>query len=341
MATYVIVHSFKVELMKPNKDDLLKWALDVLGAEARAISSLSCCINEQFFDACACILGCPGKIIVTGLGKSGHIAKKIAATFASTGTPAFYIHPTEASHGDIGMIDKNDVVLAISYSGDTEEILAIVPYLNRLNIPLIALSGSTRSKLAQLADFHVHINVAKEACFLGLAPTASSTATLAMGDAMAIAISQAKGFTKEDFARSHPGGKLGKILLIKIKDLMHHGAAIPKVYEHTTIKDAIIEMSEKKLGMTTVVNIARPNEITGLFSDGDLRRSLNNNIDIHNTKIVDVMQRKFITIHLEELASTAISLMEQHKIFMLPVVNDKNELAGAFNMHDLLMGGVV
>jgi arabinose-5-phosphate isomerase len=327
--------------MKPNKDDLIKWALDVIETEARAVSNLSSCIDTQFVDACNLILECTGKLVVTGLGKSGHISKKIAATFASTGTPAFYMHPAEAIHGDIGMLAKNDVVLAISYSGGTEEILAILPALKRMNIPLVAFSGSTKSKLALLSDIHIHVKVDKEACSLGLAPTASTTATLAMGDAMAIALLQAKGFTKEDFARSHPGGKLGKTLLVRIKDIMHKGTNIPKVYEHTTIKDAIIEMSKKKLGMTAVVDTNNTNKITGIFSDGDLRRALNKNIDIHNTKMTDVMTKSFITIHLEELATKAIGLMEQHKIFMFPVINDQNELVGAFNMHDLFMAGVV
>ena len=327
--------------MNKTMQDLIASGLDVLRIEAKAVSDLTKKLNESFALACKYIVSCNGRIVVTGMGKSGHIGKKIAATLASTGSPAFFMHPAEASHGDLGMLTEQDIVLALSNSGETNEILQIVPQVKRMGIVLIAMTGNPASKLAQVATVHVDVGVEKEACILGLAPTASTTAALAMGDALAISVLKARGFTPEDFARSHPGGKLGKSLLLKVADIMHKEEQIPKVIENMTLAQAIVEMSKKRLGMTTVVDEKNIDKIIGIFTDGDLRRTLDHSLDIHNTLIKDVMTKKFRTIRENALAVEAISLMEKFKIFMLPVTNEQDQLVGAFNMHDLLQAGIV
>lgn len=322
------------------EQEIINTGLSVLSQEAEAIYNLKSKIDNVFYNTCQAILNCKGRVIVTGMGKSGHIANKIAATFASTGTLAHFLHPAEASHGDLGVIAKDDIVLALSNSGQTGELLAILPLIKRLNVKLISFTGNPESELAKLSDFHIPIIIESEACSLGLAPTSSTTAALAMGDAIAVSVLKARGFTSDDFARTHPGGKLGKRLLVKIKDIMHTGDNIPIVSSLATLSESIIEISNKRLGMTTVVdNIS--NNLIGIFTDGDLRRILNNKPDINNINILDVMTTKFKTINYNKLASEAVSIMQSKQIFALPVVDDDNKLIGAFNMHDLLQAGVV
>ena len=282
---------------------------------------------------------CEGRIIVIGMGKSGHIGNKIAATLASTGSPAFFVHPGEASHGDLGMITKNDVVMLISNSGETSEVLNIIPVLKRLGAKIIAMTGNTKSTMATHANVHVCIKVKKEACSLGLAPTASTTATLAMGDAMAVALLEARGFTADDFALSHPGGSLGKRLLLTLKDVMHSGANTPIISVSQTVKDALIEMSAKGLGMTAIVD--KSNQLVGLFTDGDLRRILEQRLDIHTTQIDLVMTRSCTTATQDILAAEALNIMEHKRINGLIVVNEQNQPIGALNMQDLLKAGVL
>lgn len=328
--------------MKIDKAELTKHALNVLEIEAKAVSQLSSKVDDAFIQACELMLNAKGRVIVTGMGKSGHIGKKMAATLASTGTPALFVHPGEASHGDLGMITAQDVVLALSNSGANEELLIITPLIKRLHVPLIALTGRPQSELAKLSDVHIDIGVDQEACSLGLAPTASTTATLAMCDALAMCLLHAKGFTEEDFARSHPGGKLGRQLLVRIEDIMHQGEAIPKVPETATLKEAIVEMSQKRLGMTTVVKANAHDEMIGLFTDGDLRRTLDKGLDLNTTTVAEVMTQNFRTANPKMLASEAIHIMEQQpKVLVLPVVNDKKQLVGAFNMHDLIQARVL
>jgi arabinose-5-phosphate isomerase len=309
---------------------------EVLAIELNAIQQLEKAFNEDFHKA---LFACQGRVIVIGIGKSGHIANKIASTLASTGTPAFFIHPAEASHGDLGMITKQDVVIMISSSGYTEEILDIIPLIKRLNVPLISLTGNPQSTLAKTADININISVEKEACPLNLAPTASTTATLVMGDALAIALLQARGFTKEDFAFVHPKGSLGKRLLLKVSDIMHTGSDIPKIQVDALLSEALIEMSQKKLGLVTIVD--KQDKILGVFTDGDLRRTLEKGIDFKNTYIKSVMTQKGITVKPDMMATEALYLMEKHKIIPLLVVTDDNVLVGAFNIHDLLRAGIV
>lgn len=311
----------------------------VLTVERAAIDQLFTAVDDDFARACDFMMHCEGRVIVTGMGKSGHIGGKIAATFASTGTPAFFVHPGEASHGDLGMITAKDVVLAISNSGETHEILAIVPVIKRLGVPLIALTGKSESTLAKLADVHVCAAVAEEACPLGLAPTASTTATLVMGDALAVAMLHVRGFTADDFALSHPGGSLGKRLLLRVSDIMHTGERIPKVYADAIITQALLEISKKGLGMTTIVDAN--NTLLGLFTDGDLRRILDQRIDIHHTPIAETMTTHCITAHPDMLAAEALKLMEMRKVNGLVVIDQNKQVVGAFNMHDLLRAGVV
>jgi len=273
------------------------------------------------------------------MGKSGHIAGKIAATLASTGTPAFFVHPGEASHGDLGMITTADVVLALSNSGETGEIVTILPLIKRLNVPLITLTGNPDSTLSLAATANINVRVEKEACPLGLAPTASTTAALAMGDALAIALLESRGFTEEDFAHSHPGGSLGRRLLLLIDDLMHTGDAIPRVELTTPLSDALLEMSRKGLGMTAVIDTR--GKLSGIFTDGDLRRTIDNQVNLNEALISEVMTVDCKTIHPGMLAAEALQIMDSTKINALPVVNDNNELVGALNMHDLLRAGVV
>ena len=311
----------------------------VLEIERDALTALLPRINEDFARACQIMLGCTGRIVVTGMGKSGHIGGKIAATLASTGTPSFFVHPGEASHGDLGMITKQDVVLALSNSGETNEVLTILPLIKRMGAPLIAITGKPTSTLAKAADAHLDVTVAQEACPHNLAPTASTTATLAMGDALAVALLEARGFTPEDFAMSHPGGSLGRKLLLKISDLMHKGERLPKVSPDASLSTALLEMTRKGLGMTAIVT---PEEnILGVYTDGDLRRTLETGIDVRTAKIAEVMTKGGKTAKADWLAAQAVQLMEKHKITVLLVVDDNDKLVGAIHMQDLLRAGVV
>jgi arabinose-5-phosphate isomerase len=315
-------------------------ALAVINTEASAVAALADEIREpSFVQACELMLACKGRVVVTGMGKSGHIAGKIAATLASTGTPAFFVHPGEASHGDLGMITAADVVLALSNSGETGEIITILPIIKRLKVPLIAMTGNPESTLAREATASITVRVAKEACPLDLAPTASTTAALAMGDALAIALLESRGFTEEDFARSHPGGALGRRLLLLIDDLMHTGDTMPVVQPDTPLSNALMEMTRKGLGMTAVVDGA--GQLAGVFTDGDLRRAIDHKIDVHEASVSDVMTTDCKTVHPGMLAAEALQIMDSTKINALPVVNDNNELVGALNMHDMLRAGVV
>lgn len=314
-------------------------ARKVIDIEREAVEALSARIDEQFIRACHHMLACEGRVVVTGMGKSGHIGSKIAATLASTGTPAFFVHPGEASHGDLGMITGKDVVLALSNSGETEELLLILPIIKRLNVPLISMTGNPDSRLARQATVNLDVGVAREACPLDLAPTASTTAALVMGDALAISLLEARGFTADDFARSHPAGALGRRLLLLIDDLIHSGDRLPRVNEHTLLSDALVEMTRKGLGMTTVVD--GEGRLLGVFTDGDLRRTMDKEMDIHTTPIGEVMTRDCLTVRPGMLAAEALQIMEQHKISALVVVDDRKELVGALNMHDMLRAGVV
>ena len=311
----------------------------VLEIERDALTALLPRINEDFARACQIMLGCTGRVVVTGMGKSGHIGGKIAATLASTGTPSFFVHPGEASHGDLGMITKQDVVLALSNSGETNEVLTILPLIKRMGAPLIAITGKPTSTLAKAADAHLDVTVAQEACPHNLAPTASTTATLAMGDALAVALLEARGFTPEDFAMSHPGGSLGRKLLLKISDLMHKGERLPKVSPDATLSTALLEMTRKGLGMTAIVS--PEDKVLGVYTDGDLRRTLETGIDVRTAKIVDVMTAGGKTAKADWLAAQAVQLMEKHKITVLLVVDDNGKLVGAIHMQDLLRAGVV
>jgi len=314
-------------------------AKNVIDIEQKAIQELSQYIDDSFEKACQLMMDCQGRVIVIGMGKSGHIGGKIAATLASTGTPAFFVHPGEASHGDLGMITTDDVVLTISNSGETGEVLAIIPVIKRIGAKLISMTGNIHSTLAKLADTHVCIKVSQEACPLGLAPTSSTTATLVMGDALAVALLNARGFTANDFALSHPGGSLGKQLLLRLQDVMHVGERIPVVSEQSLIKEALVEMSLKGLGMTAIVNDKKV--LTGLFTDGDLRRILDEKIDIHQDIIDTVMTTSPTTANADMLAAQALKIMEDNKINGLIVVNKDNIPVGAMNMHDLLKSGVL
>jgi arabinose-5-phosphate isomerase len=318
---------------------LQKSALRTIELEHHAVASLASRIDEQFFTACKLILDCTGRVIVMGVGKSGHIANKIAATLASTGTPAHFVHPAEASHGDIGMVTNRDVVIAISNSGATVEIETILPILKRKGVALIALTGNPASLLAREADASLDASVEKEACPLGLAPTTSTTAALVMGDALAMALLEARGFTAEDFAFSHPGGNLGRRLLLKVGDVMHKGDDIPRVAETTSVKESLLEMSAKKLGMTTVSSSA--GKVIGVFTDGDLRRFLDSGQPLDDTRIDTVMTTTYKTIDKNALASEAARLMQDNEIYSLVVMNDDDSLAGIITMHDLLKANVV
>jgi len=311
----------------------------VIELEAEALSALVPRLNEDFARACRLILDSPGRVVVTGMGKSGHIGGKIAATLASTGTPAFFVHPGEAQHGDLGMIQPQDVVIAISNSGETGEILTILPIIKRMGAKLIALTGNRKSSLAQQADAHLDAGVAKEACPLNLAPTSSTTAALALGDALAVALLKTRNFTPEDFARSHPGGKLGRRLLLYVRDVMHSGARIPLVPETASLREALLEMTGKGLGMTGVLDAG--GKLSGIYTDGDLRRTLNKGLDVYNAKISDVMTRNPKTCRADQLAAEIVQFMEQSNINGLMVVDDSNNVQGALNMHDLLRAGVV
>ena len=318
---------------------LRELALAVLRIEAEAVTALAARIDGDFSTACRLILACEGRVVVTGMGKSGHIGSKIAATLASTGTPAFFVHPGEASHGDLGMITPQDVVLALSNSGETSEIVTILPLLKRLKAPLIALTGNPRSPLAQAAAAHLDVSVEREACPLGLAPTSSTTAALAMGDALAVALLEARGFTAEDFARSHPGGRLGRRLLLLIEDVMHTGDSIPRVAPEAPLTDALLEMGRKGLGMTAITD--PDGRLLGIFTDGDLRRALDHGVDVRAARVSEVMTRGGKTVRPQQLAVEAVTLMEDHKISALLAVDDDGRVVGALNTHDLLRAGVV
>ncbi|WP_130413231.1 KpsF/GutQ family sugar-phosphate isomerase [Fluviicoccus keumensis] len=313
--------------------------LRVIEVEMAALEILKPQINEQFRRACELMLACKGRIVVTGMGKSGHIGSKIAATLASTGTPAFFVHPGEASHGDLGMITGQDVVIAISNSGETGEVLTIVPLIKRMHARLISITANGNSSLSQLADVSLEIGRSEEACSLGLAPTSSTTATLVLGDALAVALLEARGFTAEDFALSHPGGSLGRKLLLKVSDLMHKGDGVPLVAEDTRIRDALLEMTRKGLGMTAVVDA--DGRLSGIYTDGDLRRCLDRDTDIRNILIREVMNATPKTITPNLLAVEAVALMEEKKINGVIVVDADGRPVGALNMHDLLKAGVV
>lgn len=317
----------------------IKMGRQVIATEAEAIGALAARIDQHFVAACRTLLSCSGRIVVTGMGKSGHIGGKIAATLASTGSPAFFVHPGEACHGDLGMITRDDVVVALSHSGETDELLTILPLIKRLRIPLIAITGNPRSTLATEADVHIDGSVKEEACPLGLAPTSSTTVALVIGDALAVALLEARGFTQEDFALSHPGGSLGRKLLLRVRDVMHQGAGMPVVAETASVGEAVLEMTAKKLGMTAIVD--RNDRVSGIFTDGDLRRLFEKGNDIHGTRIGAVMTRHCTTVGSDLLAAEALRLMEERFINALLVVDAERRLVGALNMHDLLRAGVV
>jgi arabinose-5-phosphate isomerase len=321
-----------------NPNNLLAMAKQVIDIEAQACQALSARLDHNFITACELMLKCDGRVIVTGMGKSGHIGGKIAATLASTGTPAFFVHPGEASHGDLGMITRRDVVIALSNSGETAEMLAILPVIKRLGTPLVALTGRPQSTLAKAAEAHLDVSVEREACPLNLAPTASTTAALVMGDALAVALLDARAFQPEDFALSHPGGTLGRRLLLRVQDVMHTGDQIPKVMYSQTIKQALIVISSGGLGMTTIVD--EQQKLLGLFTDGDLRRILDQEEYDLNQPIERVMIRNPRTCTADKLAAEALAIMERDKINGLIVIDEESHVIGALNMHDLLRAGV-
>lgn len=322
-----------------NAEQTRQLGLAVIETELAAIDALRNRIDDDFVKACELMLNCEGRVVVTGMGKSGHIGNKIAATLASTGTPAFFVHPGEASHGDLGMITPKDVVLALSNSGETGEILTILPIIKRLQVPMISITGKQHSTLATEADINLDAAVEKEACPLGLAPTSSTTVALVLGDALAVALLDARGFTEEDFALSHPGGSLGRRLLLHVSDIMHTGDKIPHVPEQASLRDALLEITNKGLGMTAIVN--QQQQVLGIYTDGDLRRTLDKNIDIHTASVKEVMTANSKTVPANILAAEALTVMQQNKINAMLVVDQHNTLIGALNMHDLLRAGVI
>ncbi|MCH9770682.1 MAG: KpsF/GutQ family sugar-phosphate isomerase [Gammaproteobacteria bacterium] len=332
----VSANATKINITQSSVQELGKA---VITTEAKAIASLADRIDEKFTKACELLLNCQGRTIIIGIGKSGHIGRKIAATLASIGTPAHFVHPSEASHGDMGMITAKDVVIGISNSGETYELINVIAQIKRLKIPVIALTGNLNSTLAKNANVSLDVSVSEEACPLGLAPTASTTATLVMGDALAIALLDARGFTKQDFANIHPGGSLGKRLLLHIDSLMYAGSAMPKVHQEISLSEALIEITSKSLGMTTIVD--DNGVLQGIFTDGDLRRVLNTGKDIHQIKMTDIMTPGCKTIRPGLLAADALQIMEQHKITALIVVDENNKPIGVVHMHSLLQAGVV
>jgi arabinose-5-phosphate isomerase len=319
--------------------DYVSSALRTIRLEAEAVTALNARIDGQFTAACELILNCTGRVIVTGMGKSGHIGKKIAATLASTGTPAFFVHPGEASHGDLGMITKNDILLAISYSGTSSEIVTLLPLLKRAGIKIISMTANAQSTLGEVAEVNLDISVIAEACPLDLAPTSSTTATLVMGDALAIALLEARGFTAEDFAFSHPGGALGRKLLLRVTDVMHSGDDIPRVTPDTPMLDALMVMSEKGFGMTTVMNPA--GDLLGIFTDGDLRRSIDKGVDIRIATVGELMNTHPKMLRDNTLAAEALALMEQAKINVLLITNEQKALVGVLKINDLLRAGII
>ncbi|MGB8516523.1 MAG: KpsF/GutQ family sugar-phosphate isomerase [Gallionella sp.] len=317
----------------------LELAREVLNIEADAVSALAQRLDEHFLQALNLILSCHGRVIVSGMGKSGHIARKIAATMSSTGTPAYFVHPGEASHGDLGMITSDDVIIALSYSGESQELMTIVPVIKRQGAKLISMTGFPQSSLAVAADVHLNAHVDKEACPMGLAPTASTTAALALGDALAVALLDAKGFGKEDFARSHPGGSLGRKLLTHVRDIMRTGDGLPMVYEAAMLSDALMEISKKGVGMTAIVDADL--HVLGIYTDGDLRRTLAKSVDFNTTPVRSVMSSKPRCISPDALAVEAVQVMDTHNINQMLVVDADNRLVGALNMHDLLHAKVI
>jgi arabinose-5-phosphate isomerase len=322
-----------------NKDAICALARAVIDTQADAVTSLLDRIDENFVAACGYLLDCEGRVVVIGMGKSGHIANKIAATLASTGTPAFFVHPAEASHGDLGMIKSQDVVLALSNSGETEEVNQILPLLKRIGVKIVGMTGKPESTLARHADVHLNVAVEKEACPLGLAPTSSTTAALVMGDALAISLLETRGFTREDFARSHPAGQLGRRLLLLIRDVMHSGEDIPAVQEGAPISQAIVEMTAKRLGMTAVIDSGR--KVVGVFTDGDLRRALDAGLDLNSASVNEAMTPGAQKISPDSLAMEAMQKMQSHSIQGLLVADQDGRLVGALNFQDLLKAGVV
>lgn len=316
---------------------LCQLGRQVIDIERQSIERLIKRIDESYARACRLLLNCRGRTILIGMGKSGHIARKIAATLASTGTASYFVHPAEASHGDLGMLAPGDTVIAISNSGETQEILTLLPIIKLLDIPIVAMTGNAQSTLANEATIHLDISVDKEACPLGLAPTSSTTAALVMGDAIAITLLEARGFCASDFARYHPGGSLGRRLLLRIEGLMHTGDALPTVQEDCLLSEALFEITRKSLGMTTVID--DHGFLSGIFTDGDLRRALDQNIDIHNTPIRNVITKKCITISKNNLAAEALQIMEQYKITSLVVIENEKPI-GVVHMHDLLRAGI-
>ncbi|MEO9386711.1 KpsF/GutQ family sugar-phosphate isomerase [Chromobacterium phragmitis] len=324
--------------MEKTHTSRLETARDVLLTEAAALSTLAERLSGEFLDAVEAILACKGRVIVTGMGKSGHVGRKIAATLASTGTPAFFVHPAEAAHGDLGMITGDDIVIALSNSGESAEVVSLLPALKLKGGKLIAVTGRTESTLSQEADILLHTHVDKEACPLNLAPTTSTTAQIALGDALAVTLMEVRGFGKSDFALSHPGGSLGRRLLVHVKDLMHDGDALPRVAPGTLLKDALLEMSRKRLGMVTISDA--DGTLHGIYTDGDLRRTLEKGADLYSLKIDEVMGRQPRSIQPDKLAAEAGFLMKQHQITSLVVVDAQGKLAGVLHMHDLLRAGV-
>ena len=322
-----------------NSEAIKNLARAVIETEAAAVTALAGRLGEDFLEACRLMLDCKGRIVVIGVGKSGHIGSKIAATLASTGTPAFFVHPAEASHGDLGMIKPSDVILALSNSGETDELNTILPVLKRLGVSIVAMTGKPGSTLARHSDAHIDVSVEKEACPLGLAPTSSTTCALVMGDALAIALLETRGFTREDFARSHPAGQLGRRLLLHIHDVMHTGDEIPSVPMDATISQAIVEMTEKRLGMTAITDAG--GRISGVYTDGDLRRTLDRGLDPHSTPVSQVMTHGGRRINAGALAMEAVQLMSEYRVQGLLVVDDEERLVGALNFQDLLKAGVV
>ncbi|MBT8049268.1 MAG: KpsF/GutQ family sugar-phosphate isomerase [Xanthomonadales bacterium] len=322
-----------------NREAIQTLARAVIDTQASAVQALLHRVDEEFLKACGFLLGCRGRVVVIGMGKSGHIGSKIAATLASTGTPAFFVHPAEASHGDLGMIKPQDVVLALSNSGETDEVNIILPLLKRIGVKIVAMTGNPVSTLAEHADAHIDVSVEKEACPLGLAPTSSTTAALVMGDALAISLLETRGFTRKDFAMSHPGGRLGRRLLLHIQDVMHQGSEVPSVQLDASVSEAIVEMTAKRLGMTAVLDSA--GQVAGIFTDGDLRRTLDSGLDPHTTAIGKVMTAGGQSITADALAVEAVQKMQAHSIQGLLVVAENGQLAGALNFQDLLKAGVV
>jgi arabinose-5-phosphate isomerase len=322
-----------------NEAQLLESARRTLEIEAAGLQALRARVDQHFVAACRICLRVAGRIVTTGLGKSGHVAQKIASTLASTGTPAFFLHPTEAAHGDLGMIVRGDALLAVSNSGESREVLALLPHVKRLAVPLLALTGKPASTLARAADVHLDVAVPQEACPHNLAPTASTTAQLAMGDALAVALLEARGFSVDDFARSHPDGSLGRRLLLHVEDVMRRGDALPKVGPETLLAQGLLEMSRKGLGMTAILD--EQDQVLGIFTDGDLRRTLDRRVDVHAVTMREVMTAGGKRIGARELAATAAQLMETHRITSLLVVDGAQHLVGALNVHDLMRAGVV